>query len=142
MPKPYSLDLRERVFGYAMKAIRRAAAAYSGCRFPFVVNLVKAFRVRGSPFPSPAVDAAMPSSNRIGRFFCRRSPRRPTSLMPELAAESAAATCQSCRSACFRVGSSALAIASKTLRASEHDRLGHKKQARGMDLDAPADHAA
>ena len=27
---------------------------------------------------SPA-DAATPSSNRIGRFFCRRSPRRPTS---------------------------------------------------------------
>ena len=81
MPKPYSLDLRERVFGYADEGHScRAAAAYFGVSVSFVVNLVKAFRVRGKYLPpSPAADAAMPSSNRIGRFFCRRSPRRPTS---------------------------------------------------------------
>ena len=72
MPKPYSLDLRERVFRYADEGHScRAAAAHFGVSVSFVVNLVKAFRVRGSLTPSPAADAATPSSNRIGRFFWR-----------------------------------------------------------------------
>jgi len=80
MPKPYSLDLRERVLSYVDEGdSRRAAAAHFKVSVSFVVNLVKAFRVRGSLPPNPAADAATPSSNRIGRFFCRRSPKRPTS---------------------------------------------------------------
>ena len=52
MPKPYSLDLRERVFGYADEGHSwRAAAAYFGVSVSFVVNLVNAFRVRGSLAP-------------------------------------------------------------------------------------------
>jgi hypothetical protein len=35
MPKPYSLDLRERVFPMSMKVIRAARLQrISGCRFP------------------------------------------------------------------------------------------------------------
>ena len=80
MPKPYSLDLRERVFRYADEGHScRAAAAHFGVSVSFVVNLVKAFRMRGSLAPKPGGGAAMPSSNHIGRFFWRRSPRRPTS---------------------------------------------------------------
>ena len=52
MPKPYSLDLRERVFRYADEGhSRRAAAAHFGVSVSFVVNLVKAFRMRGSLAP-------------------------------------------------------------------------------------------
>src|SRR5271168_1125451 len=73
MPRPYSLDLRERVVRFVDEGhSRHAAAAHFRVSVSFVVNLVKAFRVRGSL-------AATPSSNRIGRFFWRRSPRRPTS---------------------------------------------------------------
>jgi transposase len=54
MPKPYSLDLRERVFRYADEGHScRAAAAHFGVSVSFVVNLVKAFRMRGSLAPKP-----------------------------------------------------------------------------------------
>src|SRR5580693_7256053 len=52
MPKPYSLDLRERVVRYVDEGhSRRAAAAHLRVSVSFVVNLVKAFRVRGKPCP-------------------------------------------------------------------------------------------
>ena len=55
MPKPYSLDLRERVFRYADEGHScRAAAAHFGVSVSFVVNLVKAFRMRGSLAPKPS----------------------------------------------------------------------------------------
>ena len=45
----------------------RAAAAHFRVSVSFVVNLVKAFRMRGSlSRPSPVAGAAMPSSNPIG----------------------------------------------------------------------------
>ena len=52
MPKPYSLDLRERVVRYVGEGhSRRAAAAHFRVSVSFVVNLVKAVRVRGSLAP-------------------------------------------------------------------------------------------
>ena len=94
MPKPYSLDLRERVFRYADEShSRRAAAAHFRVSVSFVVNLVKAFRMRGSLAPKPSG----------GRRHAKLEPHRAFLLekvaeaditMPELAAELAAATCQ------------------------------------------------
>ncbi len=43
--------------------------------------------------PSPAGDAATPSSNRIGRFL-EKVAEKADITMPELAAELAAATCE------------------------------------------------
>ena len=73
MPKPYSLDLRERVVGFVENGhSRRAAAAHFRVSVSFVVNLMKAVRARGSFDPSAAAaDAtqAKPRSNRIGCSF-------------------------------------------------------------------------
>jgi hypothetical protein len=74
MPKSYSLDLRERVVRFVEEGrSRRAAAAHFKVSVSFVVNLVKAVRARGASNLSPAPADATPSSNRIGRFFWRRS---------------------------------------------------------------------
>ena len=72
MPKPYSLDLRERVFGYADEGHScRAAAAHFGVSVSFVVNLVKAFRMRGKPraqaqWRAPPCQARTPSGVSFG----------------------------------------------------------------------------
>ena len=55
MPKPYSLDLRERVVRFVDEGhSRHAAAAHFRVSVSFVVNLVNAFRVRGSLAPKPS----------------------------------------------------------------------------------------
>src|SRR6202035_4105465 len=55
MPKPYSLDLRERVVGFVEDGqSRRAAAARFRVSVSFVVNLMKAVRARGSFAPKPS----------------------------------------------------------------------------------------
>jgi hypothetical protein len=52
MPKPYSLDLRERVVGFVEDGHScRAAAAHFKVSVSFVVNLMKAVRTRGSVAP-------------------------------------------------------------------------------------------
>jgi hypothetical protein len=52
MPKPYSLDLRERVVRFVDEGhSRHAAAAHFRVSVSLVVNLVKAFRVPGQPCP-------------------------------------------------------------------------------------------
>ena len=144
MPKPYSLDLRERVVRYADEGhSRRAAAAHLRVSVSFVVNLVKAFRVREALPPSPAADAAIAKLEPHRAFLWRRSPRRPTSPCRSWRPNWPPQPARRSIPPRFRVGSSALAIASKTLRASgQHDRPDIKHGARGMDLDAPADHAA
>src|ERR1700687_2005709 len=73
--------------------------------------------------PSPVVGAGMPSSNRIGRFFWRRSPRRPTSPCRNWRPDSPPQLARRLIPLRRRVGSFAAAIASKkNLRASEHER--------------------
>src|ERR1700675_3407377 len=88
MPKPYSLDLRERVVRYVDEGhSRHAAAAHFRVSVSFVVNLVKAFRVRGSLAPKPS------GGRRHAKLEPHRA-RRPTSPCRSLAAELAAATCE------------------------------------------------
>jgi transposase len=54
MPKPYSLDLRERVVSYVEAGhSRRAAAAHLRVSPSFVINLMTAFRKRGAIAPMP-----------------------------------------------------------------------------------------
>ena len=145
MPKPYSLDLRERVVRFVDEGhSRHAAAAHFRVSVSFVVNLVKAFRVRGSLAPKPSG----------GRRHAKLEPHRAF-LLEKITPRRPASPCRSWRPNWpppparrpipprFHVGSSASAIASKkTLRASEHDRLDIKLAREEMDLDAPADHAA
>ena len=60
MPKPYSLDLRERVVGFVEDGqSRRTAAARFRVSVSFVVNLMKAVRARGS-FAAQAERGATP----------------------------------------------------------------------------------
>ena len=52
MPKPYSMDLRERVVDYVEAGhSRRAAAAHFRVSASFVINLMTAFRERGGVAP-------------------------------------------------------------------------------------------
>ena len=52
MPKPYSLDLRERVVSYVEAGhSRRAAAGHFRVSPSFVINLMTAFRERGAIAP-------------------------------------------------------------------------------------------
>ena len=54
MPKPYSLDLRERVAAYVEAShSRRAAAAHFSVSPSFVINLMTALRERGGLAPKP-----------------------------------------------------------------------------------------
>src|SRR5271163_3880821 len=124
MPKPFSLDLRERVFRYADEGHScRAAAAHFGVSVSFVVNLVKAFRMRGSLAPKPSGGRRHAKLEPHRAFFCRRSPRRPTSPCRSWRPNWPPPPARRPIPPRFRVGSSASAIASKkTLRASEHDR--------------------
>jgi hypothetical protein len=55
MPKPYSLDLRERVVGFLENDHSRPAAAHFRVSVSFVVSLVKAVRTRGSFEPKSSV---------------------------------------------------------------------------------------
>src|SRR5580692_2043213 len=124
MPKPYSLDLRERVVGFVEDGqSRRAAAARFRVSVSFVVNLMKAVRARGALRPSRAAGDATPSLSRIGPFFWRKWPRRPTSPCRNWRARSPRRAARRLTRLRCRVGSFAPAIGSKkTLRASEQDR--------------------
>ena len=56
MPKPYSLDLRERVVSYVEAGhSRRAAAGHFRVSPSFVINLMTAFRERGAIAPKALV---------------------------------------------------------------------------------------
>ena len=85
MPKPYSLDLRERVFGYADEGHScRAAAAYFGVSVSFVVNLVKAFRVRGSLAPKPSGGRRHAKLEPHRAFLLQKVAEKADITMPEL----------------------------------------------------------
>ena len=124
MPKPYSLDLRDRVVGFVEDGhSRRAAAAHFKVSVSFVVNLMKGVRTRGSFEARPSGGRRAGREKRIGRFFWRRSSRRPTSPCPNWRPSSPPRPARRLIPLRCRVGSFAPAIASKkTLRASEQDR--------------------
>src|ERR1700722_12394744 len=132
MPKPYSLDLRERVVRFVDEGhSRHAAAAHFRVSVSFVVNLVKAFRVRGSLAPKPSGGRRHAKLEPHWALLLEKVAEKADITMPELAAELAAATCQKVDPASLsrwliRVGYRF----KKTLRASEHDRRPDIKQAR------------
>jgi transposase len=95
MPKPYSLDLRERVVRDVDEGhSRRAAAAHFRVSVSFVVNLVKAFRVRGSLAPKPSGGRRHAKLEPHRAFLLEKVAEKADITMPELAAELAAATCE------------------------------------------------
>ena len=87
----------------------------------FVVNLVKAFRVRGSLAPKPSGGRRHAKLEPHRAFLLEKVAEKADITMPELAAELAAALREG-RSRRFRVGSSHRLSLKKTLRAGEHDR--------------------
>ena len=94
MPKPYSLDLRERVVRFVDEGHSRdAAAAHFRVSVSFVVNLVKAFRVRGSLAPKPS-GGRRHAKLEPRAFLLQKVAEKADITMPELAAELAAATCE------------------------------------------------
>ena len=93
MPRPYSLDLRERVVRFVEEGhSRRAAAAHFKVSVSFVVNLVAAFRRRGSLAPKPSGGRRHAKLNAHRTFLLAQVAERADITMPELAAELAAAT--------------------------------------------------
>src|SRR5271154_6550333 len=90
MPKPYSLDLRERVVGFVEDGqSRRAAAARFRVSVSFVVNLMKAVRTRGSFAPKPSGGGRHPQPHRA--FLLAQVVEKADITMPELAGALAAA---------------------------------------------------
>src|SRR5271154_3760013 len=90
MPKPYSLDLRERVVGFVEDGqSRRAAAARFRVSVSFVGNLMKAVRTRGSFAPKPSGGRRHAKPHRA--FLVAQVVEKADIPMPELAGALAAA---------------------------------------------------
>lgn len=92
MPKPYSLDLRERVVGFVEDGqSRRAAAARFRVSVSFVVNLMKAVRARGSFAPKPSGGRRHAKLEPHRAFLLAQVAEKADITMPELAGARAAA---------------------------------------------------
>ena len=90
MPKPYSQDLRERVVGHVEAGhSRRAAAAHFGVSRSLVINLMTAYRLRGSLAPKPLGGGRRAKLDPHREFLCVG--QKDDITMPELAGELAAA---------------------------------------------------
>ena len=93
MPKPYSLDLRERVVGYVEAGhSRRAAAAHFRVSPSFVINLMTAFRQRGAVAPKALGGWRHSKLDPHRVFILRRVAEKDDISMPELAGELHAAS--------------------------------------------------
>ena len=91
MPKPYSLDLRERVVRFVEDGhSRHAAAAHFKVSVSFVVNLMKAVRMRGSFEPKPSGGRRHAKLEPHRSFLLAQIIEKADITMPELAAELAA----------------------------------------------------
>src|SRR5580693_8561298 len=85
MPKPYSLDLRERVVGFVEDGqSRRAAAARFRVSVSFVVNLMKAVRARGSFAPKPSGGRRHAKLEPHRAFLLAQVAEKADITMPEL----------------------------------------------------------
>src|SRR4029077_10992562 len=88
MPKPYSLDLRERVVSYVEAGhSRRAAAAHFRVSPSFVINLMTAFRQRGAVTPKALGGWRHSKLDPHRVFILRRVAEKDDISMPELAGE-------------------------------------------------------
>ena len=92
MPKPYSRDLRERVVGFVEAGhSRRAAAAHFDVSPSFVINLMTAYRARGSLAPKPVGGRRHAKLDPHRAFLLGRVVEKDDITMPELAGELEAA---------------------------------------------------
>ena len=144
MPKPYSLDLRERVFRYVDEGHScRAAAAHFQVSVSFVVNLARAFRVRGSLAPKPSGGRRHAKLEPHRTFLLEKLAEKADITMPELAAELAAATCEKADPASLSRWLIRIGYRFKKNSARQRARSARRQAgARAMDLGAPAGHAA
>lgn len=93
MPKPYSLDLRERVARFVESGrSRHAAAAHFQVSVSFVVNLTKAYFTSGRLAPKPSGGRRHAKLDPHRGFLLARIADKPDITMPELAAELAVAS--------------------------------------------------
>lgn len=92
MPKPYSLDLRERVVRFVEAGhSRRAAAAHFAVSVSFVVILMRTYRQTKSVVPKPSGGRRHSKLDPHRAFLLGRVVEKDDITMPELAAELAAA---------------------------------------------------
>jgi transposase len=92
MPKPYSQDLRERVVRHVEAGhSRRAAAAHFGVSASFVINLMTAYRLRGSLSPKRLGGRRHAKLDPHRLFLLRRVAEKDDITMPELAGDLASA---------------------------------------------------
>lgn len=93
MPKPYSIDLRERVVGYVEAGhSRRAAAAHFGVSVSFVVILMRNYRKTESLVPKPSGGRRHSKLDPHRAFLIGCVAEKDDITMPELAAELVTAT--------------------------------------------------
>lgn len=86
MPKPYSLDLRERVAGFVDAGhSRRAAASHFDVSVSFVVKLVKAVGTSGQLDPKPSGGRRHAKLEPHRAFLLARVSEKDDITMPELA---------------------------------------------------------
>jgi transposase len=93
MPRPLSMDLRERVVAFVDGGhSRHEAAAHFRVSVSFVVNLVKAYRTSGSLAPKPMGGRRHAKLDGHREFLLGQVAKRHDITMPELADSLAAAT--------------------------------------------------
>jgi transposase len=86
MPKPYSLDLRERVAGFVDAGhSRRAAASHFDVSVSFVVKLVRAAGESGRLEPKPSGGRRHAKLEPHRAFLLARVSEKEDITMPELA---------------------------------------------------------
>jgi transposase len=88
MPKPISIDLRERVAVFVEEGrSRRAAAAHFKVSVSFVVNLIKAYRATGRLAPKPSGGRRHAKLDPHREFLLSRVTEKEDITMPELASD-------------------------------------------------------
>jgi transposase len=88
MPRPYSLDLRERVVRFVEAGrSRHAAAAHFGVSVSFVVILMRTYRRTGNLVPKASGGRRHSKLDPHGAFLLARVADKDDITMPELAAE-------------------------------------------------------
>src|SRR6202453_1603415 len=125
MPKPYSIDLRERVVSYVEAGhSRRAAAAHFSVSPSFVINLMRAFGERGGVAPKALGGWRHSKLDPHRVFILRRVAEKDDITMPELAAELLAASGVKADPASLShwLIRNGLSFKKKSLQASECDR--------------------
>jgi transposase len=144
MPKPYSLDLRERVAGFVKDGhSRRAAAAHFGVSVSFVVKLVRALGVSGRLDPKPSGGRRHAKLEPYRSFLLARVAEKDDITMPELAAELAAETGTNAAPASLSRWLIRNGYRFKKNAAGQRARSARRQDgARRMDGNAPAEDAA